>query len=79
MLMWQNKQLKAVQALPGLLLLLLLEFTKIFQTLKFARFVFSFLSFFLILKVTAQRLTLSKQTIPHYYLTIECNVDALLK
>jgi pyruvate dehydrogenase E2 component (dihydrolipoamide acetyltransferase) len=30
-------------------------------------------------KVTAQRLTLSKQTIPHYYLTIECNVDALLK
>lgn len=30
-------------------------------------------------KVTAQRLTLSKQTIPHYYLTMECRVDNLLK
>jgi len=32
-----------------------------------------------ILKITAQRLTLSKQTIPHYYVTIECNVDKLLE
>lgn len=30
-------------------------------------------------KVIASRLTASKQTIPHYYLTIEANVDALLK
>ena len=29
-------------------------------------------------KVTAQRLTESKQTIPHFYLTVECNLDALL-
>jgi len=30
-------------------------------------------------KITAQRLTLSKQTIPHYYVTIECSVDKLLE
>eukprot|EP01112_Ceratiomyxa_fruticulosa_P009533 TRINITY_DN2490_c0_g1_i1.p1 TRINITY_DN2490_c0_g1~~TRINITY_DN2490_c0_g1_i1.p1 ORF type:complete len:625 (+),score=180.59 TRINITY_DN2490_c0_g1_i1:167-2041(+) len=30
-------------------------------------------------RVIAQRLTLSKQTIPHYYLTMECRVDELLK
>jgi pyruvate dehydrogenase E2 component (dihydrolipoamide acetyltransferase) len=30
-------------------------------------------------KVTAQRLLLSKQTIPHYYLSIEAKVDQLLK
>ncbi|EFA76192.1 dihydrolipoamide acetyltransferase [Heterostelium album PN500] len=30
-------------------------------------------------KVTAARLTESKQTIPHYYLTMECRVDKLLK
>eukprot|EP01102_Stenamoeba_stenopodia_P013671 TRINITY_DN446_c0_g4_i1.p1 TRINITY_DN446_c0_g4~~TRINITY_DN446_c0_g4_i1.p1 ORF type:complete len:532 (+),score=169.30 TRINITY_DN446_c0_g4_i1:215-1810(+) len=30
-------------------------------------------------KVIASRLTASKQTIPHYYLTIEANVDELLK
>ncbi|KAN0006811.1 hypothetical protein ACTFIU_005002 [Dictyostelium citrinum] len=30
-------------------------------------------------KVTASRLTESKQTIPHYYLTMECRVDKLLK
>jgi pyruvate dehydrogenase E2 component (dihydrolipoamide acetyltransferase) len=30
-------------------------------------------------KVTAQRLLLSKQTIPHYYLSMEANVDQLLK
>ncbi|KAK5582949.1 hypothetical protein RB653_004539 [Dictyostelium firmibasis] len=30
-------------------------------------------------KVTATRLTESKQTIPHYYLTMECRVDKLLK
>eukprot|EP00005_Dracoamoeba_jomungandri_P001619 CAMPEP_0174250042 /NCGR_PEP_ID=MMETSP0439-20130205/341_1 /TAXON_ID=0 /ORGANISM="Stereomyxa ramosa, Strain Chinc5" /LENGTH=419 /DNA_ID=CAMNT_0015330013 /DNA_START=269 /DNA_END=1528 /DNA_ORIENTATION=- len=30
-------------------------------------------------KVTAERLTMSKQTVPHYYLTTECNVDRLLK
>eukprot|EP00462_Mataza_sp_D1_P014162 CAMPEP_0175150516 /NCGR_PEP_ID=MMETSP0087-20121206/17937_1 /TAXON_ID=136419 /ORGANISM="Unknown Unknown, Strain D1" /LENGTH=475 /DNA_ID=CAMNT_0016436517 /DNA_START=21 /DNA_END=1448 /DNA_ORIENTATION=- len=29
-------------------------------------------------KVTAQRLTQSKQEIPHYYLSTECNVDNLL-
>lgn len=29
-------------------------------------------------KVIAKRLTESKQTIPHFYLTIECNIDALL-
>jgi pyruvate dehydrogenase E2 component (dihydrolipoamide acetyltransferase) len=29
-------------------------------------------------KVIAQRLTLSKQTIPHFYLTIECRIDNLL-
>jgi len=29
-------------------------------------------------KVIANRLTQSKQNIPHYYLTIECNVDSLL-
>lgn len=30
-------------------------------------------------KVIAQRLTQSKQSIPHYYLSIKCNVDALLE
>lgn len=30
-------------------------------------------------KVIARRLTESKQTVPHYYLTIDCNLDALLK
>lgn len=30
-------------------------------------------------KITAQRLSLSKQTIPHYYLTVEIRVDELLK
>jgi pyruvate dehydrogenase E2 component (dihydrolipoamide acetyltransferase) len=29
-------------------------------------------------KVIAQRLTLAKQTIPHYYLTIECDIGRLL-
>jgi pyruvate dehydrogenase E2 component (dihydrolipoamide acetyltransferase) len=29
-------------------------------------------------KVIAQRLTLAKQTIPHFYLTIECRIDNLL-
>lgn len=29
-------------------------------------------------KITAQRLLESKQTIPHYYLTIDCKVDKLL-
>ncbi|EGC38311.1 hypothetical protein DICPUDRAFT_149003 [Dictyostelium purpureum] len=30
-------------------------------------------------RVTAARLTESKQTIPHYYLTMECRVDKILK
>ena len=30
-------------------------------------------------KVIAQRLTLSKQTIPHFRLTVDCNIDDLLK
>jgi len=30
-------------------------------------------------KVIAARLTESKQTVPHYYLTVECRVDKLLK
>ncbi|MEX2449362.1 MAG: pyruvate dehydrogenase complex dihydrolipoamide acetyltransferase [Rhodospirillales bacterium] len=29
-------------------------------------------------KVIAERLTLSKQTIPHFYLTVDCEIDALL-
>lgn len=29
-------------------------------------------------RVAAQRLTLSKQTVPHYYLTAECTVDGML-
>lgn len=29
-------------------------------------------------KVIAARLTESKQTVPHFYLTVECNIDALL-
>ena len=29
-------------------------------------------------KIVAQRLTESKQTVPHFYLTVECNIDALL-
>ena len=33
----------------------------------------------LILQVIAKRLSLSKQTIPHYYLTIEVNVDNVLR
>jgi len=30
-------------------------------------------------RVIAQRLTLSKQTIPHFYLTVECRIDELLR
>ena len=30
-------------------------------------------------KIIAQRLTLSKQTIPHFYLTVECRLDELLR
>ena len=30
-------------------------------------------------KLTAARLTMSKQTIPHYYLTMDCRVDELFK
>jgi pyruvate dehydrogenase E2 component (dihydrolipoamide acetyltransferase) len=30
-------------------------------------------------RIIAQRLTLSKQTIPHFYLTVECRVDELLR
>lgn len=30
-------------------------------------------------RVTAERLTFSKQNIPHYYLTIECNINNLIK
>jgi pyruvate dehydrogenase E2 component (dihydrolipoamide acetyltransferase) len=30
-------------------------------------------------KIIAQRLTLSKQTIPHYYLSVECRIDELLR
>ena len=30
-------------------------------------------------KTIARRLTESKQTVPHFYLTIDCNLDALLK
>ncbi len=30
-------------------------------------------------KVIAQRLTLSKQTVPHFYLTIDCHIDRLLE
>jgi pyruvate dehydrogenase E2 component (dihydrolipoamide acetyltransferase) len=30
-------------------------------------------------KTIARRLTESKQTVPHYYLTIDCNLDALLR
>jgi len=30
-------------------------------------------------KITAQRLTAAKQEIPHYYVTVECRVDALLE
>lgn len=29
-------------------------------------------------KITAQRLLESKQTIPHYYLTVDCKVDKLI-
>jgi len=29
-------------------------------------------------KITAQRLLESKQTIPHYYLTVDCRVDKLI-
>ena len=29
-------------------------------------------------KITAKRLLESKTTIPHYYLTVECRVDALM-
>ena len=29
-------------------------------------------------KVIAERLSLSKQTVPHFYLTVECEIDALL-
>ena len=30
-------------------------------------------------RVIAERLTLAKQTIPHFYLSIDCRLDALLK
>ena len=30
-------------------------------------------------RVIAQRLTESKQTVPHFYLSVECNIDKLLK
>ncbi len=30
-------------------------------------------------KITARRLTESKQTVPHFYLTIDCNLDPVLK
>ena len=30
-------------------------------------------------KITAKRLTESKQTVPHFYLTLDCNLDKLLK
>jgi pyruvate dehydrogenase E2 component (dihydrolipoamide acetyltransferase) len=30
-------------------------------------------------KIIAQRLALSKQTIPHFYLTVECRIDELLR
>src|SRR3546814_2461298 len=30
-------------------------------------------------KVIARRLTESKQTVPHFYLTMDCNLDALLR
>ena len=30
-------------------------------------------------KIIAQRLTLSKQTIPHFYLTVDCRIDDLLR
>jgi len=30
-------------------------------------------------RVIAQRLSLSKQTIPHFYLTVECRIDELLR
>lgn len=30
-------------------------------------------------RVIAERLTLAKQTIPHFYLTVECRIDELLK
>jgi len=30
-------------------------------------------------KVIAQRLTLSKQTIPHFYMTVDCRIDELLR
>jgi pyruvate dehydrogenase E2 component (dihydrolipoamide acetyltransferase) len=30
-------------------------------------------------RVIAQRLTLSKQTIPHFYLTVDCRIDELLR
>ena len=30
-------------------------------------------------RVIAERLTLAKQTIPHYYLSIDCRIDELLQ
>jgi hypothetical protein len=33
----------------------------------------------LLMQVTAKRLLLSKQTIPHYYLSLDTHVDKLLK
>jgi pyruvate dehydrogenase E2 component (dihydrolipoamide acetyltransferase) len=30
-------------------------------------------------KIIAQRLTLSKQTIPHFYMTVDCRIDELLR
>ncbi len=33
----------------------------------------------LLIQVTAKRLLLSKQTIPHYYLSLDTHVDKLLK
>ena len=30
-------------------------------------------------RIIAERLTLAKQTIPHYYLSIDCRIDELLR
>lgn len=37
------------------------------------------MNFFFIFKVIAKRLTESKQTIPHYYLTMDIQVDEILE
>ena len=41
-------------------------------------FVYSY-DVFMLLQITAKRLLLSKQTIPHYYLSLDTQVDKLLK